>query len=403
MYSAETTQLTIDLAANYLLANIQSNGQFVYRRNTNPKIKIKPKYNILRHAGTIYALCSYQQLFPHRDTPAAIQRAGEFLVENAIAPLPEAPDILAVWSDPDINGSDRPPQAKLGGTGLGLVALAQIQRMQPEWISIAKLQQLGQFLTYMQKEDGGFAAKYVPSQGGIRDDWQSLYYLGEAALGLLELYQQDPQEVWLQAALDSLTYLARSRQGKKQVPADHWALLATEKLFSLTTEEQRSGSSNLLTNHARQICQQILRHLPEQQVIEDWGLMRDVSTSLNASGRTTPTATRLEGLLAAWSFLPESAMGELMEAAIRAGMVFLQRSQIREGPFAGGIPRAIAPLSSTHHSDDARKSIQKFNRRATEVRIDYVQHTLSATIQYFRLFCRPGSHSLERRDNRQLW
>lgn len=394
MHSAETTKCTIDLAAQYLLASIQSNGQFVYRLNTNPKIKIKPKYNILRHAGTIYALCSYQQLFPHCDTPAATQRAGEFLVEKAIAPLPEEPDILAVWSDPEINGSDKPKQAKLGGTGLGLVALSQIQRMQPDWISVTKLRQLGKFITYMQKEDGSFAAKYVPSQGGIRDDWQSLYYPGEAALGLLELYQQDPQEIWLQAALDSLTYLARSRQGKKQVPADHWALLATEKLFSLTTEDRRSGSSNLLTNHARQICQQILRNLPEQQVIEGWGLVPGVSASLNAgvsaslnpSGRTTPTATRLEGLLAAWSFLPESAMGELMEEAIRAGMVFLQRSQIREGKFAGGIPRAIAPISSTRNSEDTRQSIQKFNRRATEIRIDYVQHALSATIQYFRIF-----------------
>lgn len=34
----------------------QSDGQFLYRVNLNPKVEVKPKYNFLRHAGTIYAL-----------------------------------------------------------------------------------------------------------------------------------------------------------------------------------------------------------------------------------------------------------------------------------------------------------------------------------------------------------
>ena len=70
-----------------------------------------------------------------------------------------------------------------------------------------------------------------------------------------------------------------------------------------------------------------------------------------------------------------------MVAAIDEGMQFLLRSQIQIGEHAGGIPRAIHTLPEDH--PQFKKS---FNRRATEVRIDYVQHALSAMLQYERNF-----------------
>ena len=102
-------------------------------------------------------------------------------------------------------------------------------------------------------------------------------------------------------------------------------------------------------------------------------------------GRTTPTAIRLEGLLAALDFLPAdySELRKQMIAAINEGLPFLLRSQIRSGEHAGGIPRAIQILPEEH--PQFKKS---FNRRATEVRIDYVQHALSAMLEYERIFFR---------------
>ena len=94
-------------------------------------------------------------------------------------------------------------------------------------------------------------------------------------------------------------------------------------------------------------------------------------------GRTTPAATRLEGLLAALTFLPpDDALGLRIESAVHRGIAFLLRAQVKRGEFAGAIPRAIDQLPSTD------PSAVKFNRRASEVRIDYVQHALSAMTQY---------------------
>ena len=54
------------------------------------------------------------------------------------------------------------------------------------------------------------------------------------------------------------------------------------------------------------------------------------------------------------------------------------RAQLTEGENKGAIPRAIAFLANTEKN-------RAFNRAATEVRIDYVQHALSAFLGYRQL------------------
>ena len=67
-----------------------------------------------------------------------------------------------------------------------------------------------------------------------------------------------------------------------------------------------------------------------------------------------------------------------MRASIDAGVQFLLNAQLRDGPYAGAVPRAIQRLPS-------EPATSKFNRRATEVRIDYVQHAMSAWMGYLDL------------------
>ncbi len=130
----------------------------------------------------------------------------------------------------------------------------------------------------------------------------------------------------------------------------------------------------MLTNHAIQICDTIL-----QSQIED--LERpEYDGGFSEDGRTTPTATRLEGLQAALSFLPlNHEVRKPIDFAVRRGISFLLRVQISEGEFIGAFPRAVDKI------DQEIPNADKFNRRATEVRIDYVQHALSAMIQYLHL------------------
>ena len=88
----------------------------------------------------------------------------------------------------------------------------------------------------------------------------------------------------------------------------------------------------------------------------------------------------MEGLTAALTFLPDSEAslrGEISQAVGEA-VDFLLRSQVRQGRYAGGIPRAVG---SDGQMGAAASASRHEARRRNEIRMDYVQHALSAMIQ----------------------
>lgn len=358
---------------SYLVNHSDENGMFVYRVNMNPDVNVSRKYNILRHAGTIYALSMYYDLHPDPEVKNVINRSVRYLLDDAIDSVPGKENMFAVWSMPEVNRNSKVPEAKLGGAGLGLVALLSAERIYPGITSLGTLRGLGNFIVSMQKEDGSFYSKYIPSSGGPDDSWTSLYYPGEAALGLLMLYEKDGSEIWLDAAYKALIYLAEVRKGKNNIPADHWALLATEKLLTLEGYRISTESKGMLVNHTKQICESILEdHIPQSDTPERAG-------GFSKDGRTAPAATRLEGLLAAKNIIPdEEEICERIDAAIKNGISFLLRAQVKDGQFAGGIPRAVSQLKGSS------SRVNEFNRRSTEIRIDYVQHAMCSMMQYMK-------------------
>jgi hypothetical protein len=377
LFSHKDLSEAIHLAAKYLNKACDQDGKFLYRVNLNPNVRPKPRYNFLRHAGSIYALADYDRNHPDSSTLNTLKRASGYLKKAAIGPIPDRTDLLAVWSRAELTGSQKPLQAKLGGAGLGLLALLSVEKRKPGTTPLDFLRKMGSFIVFMQKTDGSFYSKYIPDKGGKDDSWTSLYYPGEAALGLLMLYEKDPDLQWLQAAANAITYLARLRAGKHRVEADHWALLATAKLLPLYDRCRRPLPESDILRHAIRICESILDHrsrFPENTL--EHGSFTD-------DGRTTPTSIRLEGLLAAHRFLPVEH--EDLRSAIRVtaaqGIGFLIRSQKTSGKYAGAIPRAIQRLPENHPKFDI-----SFNERATEVRIDYVQHALSAMLDYREQF-----------------
>lgn len=362
--------------ARYLVRVTKENGSFRYRLNTDPSVKVSKSYNILRHEGTMYSLASYHLWRPDERIRTALLRSTEYLKTTSLGPVEGHDELLAIWSKPEINHGNSPVQAKLGATGLGLVALLSVEKIQPGETSLEDLRRLGQFLIFMQKEDGGFHSKYIPSENGRTDKWTSLYYPGEAALGLVMLYEKDPAPKWLESAAKAIGYLAKKRSGRRRVEADHWALIATSKLLPLYDRIDPPVPRDLIEQHGYQVCRSILAEKPPHA---PHTLMNGC---FGVDGRTTPTATRLEGLLAAVDFLPpeQSELHDEIEIAAAEGIVFLLRSRVTAGTFVGAMPRAIRRLPNRHP-----RITRSFNRRASEIRIDYVQHALSAMLDFDRL------------------
>ncbi|MFZ5562949.1 MAG: hypothetical protein ACOZBW_02780 [Thermodesulfobacteriota bacterium] len=367
------------MAAHHLADRTRGNGMFVYRTNMDASVPVAERYNILRHAGTIYGMAMYDAVWPDEKVRSAMLRAGRWLLDEAVSPVPETDGkVLAVWSSPEVNKSGAPLQAKLGGAGLGLVALLSIEAVKQGFTPIETLRGLGRFILYMQKPEGSFYSKYIPASGGRVDIWESLYYPGEATLGLVMLYEKDPDPAWLSGAARALGFLAQSRRGATDVPYDHWALIATERLFALPKpvvlqEEMRQ----LLTGHAAQICAGMLgRYEGSRKPGDDRGIF---ATELSV----TQVACTLEGLLAALAVIPaDHGLRPRMESAVKDGVAFLMGVQVADGDYRGAFPR-MAPLPA------GRKQAAP-DPRATEVRIDYTQHALSALVRYARLFPAAG-------------
>lgn len=364
---------SIKISAGYIDNFSKPNGMFDYEVNMATGKVSDRNYNILRHSGTIYALANYYIEYKDSKSLKTLRQATHYLKTCCVKPVEDKKDILGIWSIKSINKSMPSSQLKLGGTGLGLVALLSMEKINPGTTDTDILRKLGNFILYLQKEDGSFYSKYIPSTVGRDDSWTSLYYPGEAALGLVMLYEYDPQPKWFDHALKALIYLSELRKNEKNVPPDHWALLATAKLIEISNERNISIPKELIIDHGKQVVNGIIKGIPAiKKTDRRYGcLTRDC--------RTTPSSTRLEGLIAFYNVL-EPKDNELKETIARVsqnGIEFLIWAQIKEGKYKGAIPVGLLGDNNQLNNITGRQAI---------VRIDYVQHALSAFLDYQRVF-----------------
>ena len=371
---------------DYLVKSLREDGRFVYAVSAHSAEVSRNggRYNMLRHAGAIYSLAMYADWAKDETIAETLLRSSRFMTESSMRPLADRNDILALWSFPEISGYQHPVKAKLGGAGLALIALCRAQKIDSNLTSISILRKLGEFILYMQKSDGSFHSLYLPMKGGRNSEFTSLYYPGEAALGLCMLYEIDPQEKWLMSAAKALAYLARQRRKLKlnEVLPDHWALIATGKVLKLHNYLGCAPiSKERLQKHAVQICRKMLSEQIKTAENPKFvgGFVPD--------GRTTPTAIRLEGLLEALTYLPDDkpVLKKKIVKAVHHGMRFLVQGLIHEGKYCGGVTRALSPLNDPSFIALVG-DLAQFNRRIDEIRIDYVQHAMSAIIQYINYF-----------------
>lgn len=377
----------IALAATYLKKNVKDSGRFVYKRDLVGNETDSLRYNFLRHAGTLYVMALYEKsaedLHLSLYLSENIRKSAQYLINCCLDSVDGQSNLLALWSRPLLTGKPHAPlQAKLGGTGLALAALIQVEEVIPGTIEIQMLREMGNFLLFMQNYDGSFVSKYYPDSDVPKSTaWQSLYYPGEAALGLIMLYEIDSDLRWLEAAIDSLRYLARKRENQKHVEADHWPLLATERLFKQKSAALHNASPKIISwdgepgkisikkslmLHAEKIAKSILA----EQIIDK--TTHCLYGGFSLDGRIAPTATRLEGLLAAHAIIPPGETRMKIVESIELGIEFLARNQITEGPNEGGFTRYSPSCTTVDH-------------KKNEIRIDYVQHALAAFLSYREL------------------
>ncbi|MBX3231698.1 MAG: hypothetical protein KIT84_23270 [Labilithrix sp.] len=421
---AWTLAQAIDEGGDYLARMTQPSGRVVYTMAADG-VHVKPtRYNVLRHAGAIYALTDVQQLAPSETkraaAAAASARAADYLVKTYIRPPKEHPDMLAVWSDPKEEGGNR-FTAKLGGAGLALIGLVNVGGFAPDTptpdtalargarvasqplarpllgprdggdggdggvaADVEVMRGLARFIVFMQRPGGDFISKFT-DEGGKSTDFESLYYPGEAMLGMTMLYEADRDPQWIASAAKGIAHLVHSRKGTSKLPPDHWLMIAIDRFLPFYGDVQDPPiTKSEILQHAIDLGRSMIES--QTKTAEERPELAGCYTN---DGRTTPSATRLEGLLALEHALASEPAAnadvrkEVRDSIVK-GIQFLRSSQHVTGPVKGGFPQAViipGDDADGRKAKDESEDDRPGDHRG-EVRIDYTQHAVSALLRY---------------------
>lgn len=248
----------IDLAAQYMTRETNEAGMIRYQFEATEDDDDFADYNLLRHAGSVYAMAQAYRLTKDEALfDAALRAAGFFLrITQEDARHPGERYVLNV----NRLNSDLSPRvgrtAKLGGIGLGLCAMAELQKARPGSVSLETTIEMARHVERMQNPDGSFESFYDHT-GRDKRLRKSIYYSGEAILGLLRVHQITGDEHWLDVAEKGADYLVHDRWNSLGLtiytPPDAWLIQALEELDRERPDPAREA-------YAFAIGEQIARH-----------------------------------------------------------------------------------------------------------------------------------------------
>ena len=231
--SAPILRERIGLAADYLKRETNREGRLTYDYKAGWD-KDVGGYNILRHAGTTYSMFQAYRLSGDADLLAAAQRAAEFFVRKMREDPDHPGEYFVVW---------KRRRAKLGGIGLGLCMLVEQEKASPGSVDLGRIEGMARHIERMQNPDGSFESffNYDDRRPSIR---KSIYYSGEAILGLVRLHQLSGDPHWLEVAVKAADYLVNKRWVslglRIYIPPDAWLLQALEEMDRVAPDARRA-------------------------------------------------------------------------------------------------------------------------------------------------------------------
>ena len=306
-------------------------GRFIYAHEAGDITQTHDGYNLLRHCGALWFMARAAATDRQPETVAAIRRAAAYLADR-LEPAPWArpgqPSLALVGKG----------MVKLGGLGLGLLALAEAGSL-PDAIPALPLG-LPETIIRMRRyaldeiEGDDFRHKRVLATGEVTP-FRSDYYTGEAIFGLLMTGPADPDLARVTTSL--------MRRGYGWAEQSHWMAYAACEAVARSVVPEALGSAYLT------------------------GLMEAILTDphYRARRQSTPIACRTEALtrtLLLARQIPDLLTPDLLARIHNHALknLAIQLDWYKGGQFWKG--------------DDDRK-----------VQIDYVQHNATAFLHWAML------------------
>ena len=351
----ERLRVAITEGSEYLARATDADGRFVYAYLAKQS-QVKDEYNMVRHAGTVFAMIQAYELSRDPVVLAAAERAIEFMYRHVV-PYGESGQDMAALA---FNG-----KIKLGGVALATFALATHVRVTGRRDHLPVAQKLCRYMVSQQRKDGSFVHQRR-HPGDVELPFVSMYYPGEALLGLLAVYRIDGDPRWLNAAEKGARFLIETRDAgvpTDQLEHDHWLLYALERLHA-------ERPHPVFLDHALRIAEAIIGAQKKSGLPTD-----QIGAYATNEPRATPIATRNEGLMAAYRMARthgELDVAERILAAVELGNEVLVSMRITpmRALYLQQPVRALGGVTRSHDN--------------FEIRIDYVQHSISAWLALLR-------------------
>jgi hypothetical protein len=355
----------VRLGADYLLRVINDAGRYVYMYHP-VEDRDDTIYGMLRHCGTTYALL---EAYGEFHTPLYLQKAERAIGYAKLRMKAEGSGAETMRYVIDTNDEE---QQKVGGAGLALVMMTEYASVSGDRADVDTMRSLARYIVHQQYPDGRFRANLdVEREEGKKGlKKEVLYYPGEGILGLVRLYAIDQDVRWLEAAQKGADYCVEIRDAamtEETQEHDHWLSYALNELYRVTNKQS-------YVDHAYKIARAIVskQRTKDTAPAPDW-----IATFFN--GETTPGSTRLEAFsadLALTRFLNKDEAW-LMAPAQELGKQTLGQQLDEPGVFFAKNPaKALGGVRESLYIED--------------VRIDYVQHAMSAWLHLGRLLRDPA-------------
>lgn len=341
----------IRLAVDYLVRETDDRGKITYDYEATTD-DTDGDYNILRHAGTAYSMMQAYRVGPDPAILAAVERAVGYYRRQ----MREDERNPGEWFV--LDGK----RAKLGGIGLGLCMLVELDKAVPGAADPALMAGMARHIERMQLPSGEFDSFY-DWNGKQKTRRKSIYYSGEALLGLVRYYELTGEERWLDIAERGADFLVHQRWKalgiRFYIPPDAWLIQALEELDRFRPDAARQA-------YAFAIADAIARN----KLMEPRGVPEDLLGADLSGLASLPNAAT------AGSFGEALAAAARLEARLQPGQTRYRDFALRNARFQLRNQYTVANSYALPNPDRALGGFRK-KPDDGEIRNDYVQHNLS--------------------------
>lgn len=380
-FSKQRLEATMYASMEWLVENMESGGKFLYYYDPvkdsevdfqHPNMKDPTYYNILRHSGGTVTLLLGYELSGQESYLEAARRSIDFF--NTTLQEHTVDGQYACY--PFYNR-----KAKLGGAGIGLVALMHYYRLTGDGRYrrymdglvrhiLSRVDESGEMIGYYLHPRFNDGAPLIAPDDEEKKGLFSFYYPGEALLGLAMYYRYcrdippEFQGTIVEKSRRALDFLVHGRPEKyaelfEPLPSDGWLMQAieswdeTEGVVDDTHREFVYGDATKMMTHM---------YLPDNAPQFDYvgGFYYQYGDHVYHD------ASRCEGLIAAYRLAKKHGLERF------AGRIF-NRMLLS----AKGLQYTYNSAESTYAHRFPKRSVGSFRFKLTRqwVRVDSVQHT----------------------------